>query len=168
MRAEGAVAVELRSLREEAEEKDARIRKLSEALAPTYSFPTQWRLTTSQTRILARLYRARGQPIRREAMLVSSGTTGTLICLMRKKLRPYGISIETAGHEGYYLDKTNHGRITEAIEKARIDLIAEGLPVDYDLLDRSVRELRNIAESCTRLATYVSRLREISRTARRK
>lgn len=99
-------------------EKEEEIIQLREALRPVdWLPPAEIGLTSSQARIIACLYGAKGevtskerlyhalyhdQNVEREIKIVD-----VMICKMRKKLIEYGIEIKTAWGRGHYLDKTS-------------------------------------------------------------
>lgn len=91
------------------------IRQLQEMLAPPFVVPENWGLTKTLKRTLSILLSANF--VSKERLfaslygdrLVSPGqeTVGALVCLLRKKLAPFGIVITTIWGEGYRLENRN-------------------------------------------------------------
>ncbi len=118
---QSAVQDELTALREKAallarmcdelEEANERIRQLEDALAPEGMIPLSFRLTASERRVLAALYR---REICTKDMLHLASSKGehpetglkivdVYICKLRRKLKPHGLGIETIWGQGYRL-----------------------------------------------------------------
>lgn len=91
------------------------VRRLQEMLVPPFVIPENWGLTKTQKRTLAillstnfitkerlfaGLYGDRLDPPDKEAV-------GALVCLLRRKLAPFGIVIKNIWGEGYCLENRN-------------------------------------------------------------
>lgn len=90
-----------------------RVRQLEERLAPQFAVPVEWALTGKEALMFAALV-ARGEASKQALMdaLYSDKPDGdepeikivdVFICKLRKKLRPYGIEIQTIWGRGYAL-----------------------------------------------------------------
>lgn len=109
---------EIRGLRETCDRQQAKIRQLEGLLRPWYPFPAHWKLRPSGNRILALLYaspdgyRSRDACHRamynRDPGTQATKTVDVQVCILRKALAPYAITIDTVWGQGYRL--TSHGR----------------------------------------------------------
>jgi len=102
------------------------LRQLRHAMMPRILFPERWKLNRGESSILASLYAApdgfRSQPMLQVCFEVFARSepgiaiVGTRICSLRKKLKQYGIKINTRFAEGYYLSKESISIIKAALE----------------------------------------------------
>lgn len=98
-----------------------RIEQLEGAMGMRFLTPVEWRLTGSETRvfgvlmarefatkdaIMAALYRSDGARDEAEIKIVD-----VFICKARKKLREFGVKVETRWGEGYYLTPTTKDQV---------------------------------------------------------
>lgn len=91
------------------------VRRLQEMLVPPFVIPENWGLTKTQKRTLSILLSANF--VSKERLFASlygdrldspgQETVGALVCLLRKKLAPFGIVITTIWGEGYRLENRN-------------------------------------------------------------
>lgn len=99
-------------LRDRLAEAQERIRQLTDAFAPKPQFPAEWRLTPQQVRLVSILARHE-YPVHREAIELALYADGpepphfdvikSQICQIRRKLKPFGITIETRYGFGWRL-----------------------------------------------------------------
>ncbi len=112
-----------RQLREENEMLRERVRQLESELVPAhFSFPVKYRLTGSEAVVLRRLMATEVASPRSIILALYSDRSedypepsivNVWICKIRKKLRPFGISIQNIWGEGYRLE--NRHLITVAV-----------------------------------------------------
>ena len=105
-------------------------------LGDSFLAPAEWRLTTSEARVLAcllartfctkdtlmaALYRddGRDEP---EIKIVD-----VFICKVRKKLKPFGVFIDTVWGQGYRLDEANKHLVKEALARGVVQQVADRL-----------------------------------------
>lgn len=99
------------------------VRQLRDILRPTDGFPLAWGLTPAETRILALLAR-RGEATTRNLLAVATtfenfapdddNVVRVHILRLRRKVKPFGVSIATRFGHGYYLD----GEAREIVQRA--------------------------------------------------
>lgn len=106
---------EIQTLRE-------RVRQLEEALAPSSIIaPFEWGLTVSEARVFAHLA-SRAFATKQSIMMALYSDrpdqdpeikiVDVFVCKMRKKLTPYGVSIDTVWGQGYALqDRANWNQV---------------------------------------------------------
>lgn len=91
---------------------EERVRQLESILTPAWTVPVEWGLTSQEARVFAHLM-TRDMATKESIMAalysdraddqVEPKIVDVFICKMRKKLRPYGILIETVWGQGYAL-----------------------------------------------------------------
>uniref|UniRef100_UPI00333BC414 helix-turn-helix domain-containing protein n=1 Tax=Mesorhizobium sp. M0050 TaxID=2956861 RepID=UPI00333BC414 len=99
-----------------------RIRQLEDALVPpSISVPLEWLLTSSEARLFAFL--TTRQIASKAAIMQAIYSAGAddepepkivdvFVCKIRKKLKPFGVQIETVWGQGYSLrDRNAHQRV---------------------------------------------------------
>lgn len=110
-------------LREQLDTAHERIRQLEELLAPRVSFPVEWRLTPTEAKLLAALIKRRGL-VATESLLTlvyddPDGKTvrdlAVVICKVRKKLRPQGVTIFNVWAQGFGLDEESRAIVLRHI-----------------------------------------------------
>lgn len=87
------------------------LRQLRESLAPLTLFPTEWRLTATQQRMLSAFYKAADGFLSHEQVFVAAGSHAeesdnlvkVQIGLLRKKIKPLGLEIKSRWALGYEL-----------------------------------------------------------------
>jgi two-component system, cell cycle response regulator CtrA len=113
-------------LEAENDELRVRIRELEEMLGITFETPPQFGFSRSESAIFGLLLKQ--QLVRRSAMMDSIylhkqdeaeiKIVDVWVCRMRRKLRPYGITIQTQWGQGYFLSPAHkaiaHGLLDEA------------------------------------------------------
>lgn len=100
------------------------VRQLTDALAPNFSFPHEWRLTPTETRLLQSLYAADSYRTKDQLHIALSGdveveTDEKLVDVVthkvRRKIAPFGLTIGTQWGLGYFLEAESRARITRAL-----------------------------------------------------
>lgn len=91
---------------------EERVRQLENALAPVWNAPVEWRLTSSESRVFSHLM-TRDVATKDSIMAplysdqlkdeVEPKIVDVFVCKLRKKLRPFGIQINTVWGQGYGL-----------------------------------------------------------------
>lgn len=105
---------EIKQLKELLAERDETIIQLRESLRPEgWMPPVELNLTMHEARTLALLYKMRGEAATKEALFQTVyydklnppdiKIVDVFVCKMRKKLRPYEITIDTLWGRGYLL-----------------------------------------------------------------
>lgn len=103
------------------------VRQLRKMLAPRTCFPREWSLSPAEGRVLAALYAHPGATINYERVLkaatineesFSNAIGPVIVCSLRKKVRTYGIVIQTEYKNGYYLTKNSAKIIKKSISLA--------------------------------------------------
>jgi two-component system cell cycle response regulator CtrA len=118
---------EIESLREEL----ATLR--AELCAPDWVAPIELKLTAKESQVLGCLCTQK-RVLSKEALLRSMYDSrcaadeipelkivDVFICKIRRKLKPYGISIETSWGNGYYLTDESRSKLTELCQSADSD-----------------------------------------------
>lgn len=99
-------------------EQEETIIQLREALRPPdWEPPIEIGLTPYEARIIAALYKGKGEVVKKDSILYAMyhdvldvpdiKIVDVLVCKARKKLADYGVEIKTAWGRGYYLDKAS-------------------------------------------------------------
>lgn len=112
---------QIAELRAENDELRETIRQLREALAPVVVYPAEWRLTPQESTML-RTIACRPVARRRALLLALYGerrpddlpapkVLDVLICGLRKKVRPHGITIEAVLQVGFRIDAATRARL---------------------------------------------------------
>lgn len=111
------------AMRERIEELEELVRQLKEQLVPPLTFPLQFKLTSSETNLLAFLYARAPHVIPRErinaALWLDDGVApyvkiiDVLVCKLRKKLAPFGVDVETSWGVGYRLSASARDRLEQ-------------------------------------------------------
>lgn len=106
----------------------ARVTQLESVMGAEFCAPLEWRLTPSETRILGLLY-ARERVTKDAIMTVLYREWGrdeaeikivdVLVCKLRKKLKPFGISIQTRHGVGYGMTQDARDAVRSWIERSR-------------------------------------------------
>lgn len=130
-----------------------RNRQLEELLAPSSTtIPPEWSLTASEARVFAHLT-TRDECSKDSIMAamysnrVDAGPeikiVDVFICKLRKKLRPFGVSITTLWGRGYALEDRARFNSPKAGLSWNLNLLAESLDSgDVDTARTIARELR--------------------------
>lgn len=119
----------IRTLRDENDRLREQIAALRGALCECPPFPEEWRLSRSQTRVFSVLVR---QPCpSRDAIMTAlysdrpaadavfdTKLVDIFICKIRRKIRPFGITIRTEWGHGYALDAATRARFAQAVRPA--------------------------------------------------
>lgn len=126
---------EIIKLRYERDLARAELAEMRAAMLPPIHFPTQWNLSTTETKILLILSRRAGY-FSNEGLysLVYDSPAngpeqkiiGVFICKLRKKLRGTGIEIETLWGRGYQLSVGSH----EIVARVWADSSQPNIPAD--------------------------------------
>lgn len=118
------VDARIEALQEALARKDEEIARLEAALGLDFLTPLEWRLTGSEMRLfgvlmaresatkdalMAGLYRDFGKD-EPELKIVD-----VFVCKIRKKLEPFGLSIETRWGQGYYLTPATRDQVRAAL-----------------------------------------------------
>lgn len=121
------VDARLEALEEENERLLARIEQLESLMGMRLIPPIEWRLTGSEARvfgvlmarplatkdaIMAALYR---DSAKEEAEIK---IVDVFVCKLRKKVRPFGVNIETRWGEGYFLSQASKAAAQSMLEAA--------------------------------------------------
>lgn len=91
---------------------EERVRQLEDALTPPWAVPVEWRLTSAEARVFAHLM-TREMATKESIMAalysdraddqIEPKIVDVFVCKIRKKLRPFGIQIDTVWGKGYAL-----------------------------------------------------------------
>jgi two-component system cell cycle response regulator CtrA len=105
--------LELAALRERNAWLEERVAHLERVLVPVVALPLEWRLTSSEGRLVSALY-ARRECSKDQLMATMYRNDGrdepeekivdVFICKARAKMKPFGAGIETRWGHGYALD----------------------------------------------------------------
>ena len=133
--ARGDLHGEIATLRSLVEERDEEIRQLRLALVPQVYFPRAWRLTSTESRLLAFLLARSPQPRTKEQIVdaIYAGSdeapdpkiVDVFVCKLRDKIKPFGLEILTHRGSGYSLDPAG----AEAVRMA-VAAVADGAEID--------------------------------------
>jgi DNA-binding response OmpR family regulator len=114
---------EITRLRGKVEFLEEQNRQLKELVQPGFIFPVEWRLSVSESRVLALLsvapdgFRTR-EALRNAACGVDSETGAKVVDVyvfkIRRKIGPHGILIETVWGRGYRLSSENRAKVIAA------------------------------------------------------
>jgi two-component system cell cycle response regulator CtrA len=90
-------------------------------------YPAKWRLNGAESRVLSSLINAPAGFRTREALLdaarrwddynTGKGLLCVVMCTLRKKLKPFGIQIDTVHGEGYKISEEDTGKVIGARTK---------------------------------------------------
>lgn len=115
-----------RMLRARIEELEETIRQLREPAPVSEMFPRDWGLSVRERDLLAILFRCRTAYLHRNAIMdaiygdesdeVQDQIVGVWIFKMRKKLKPFGMTIESRWGLGYFLPEETKEIIRNALE----------------------------------------------------
>lgn len=122
-----AASSDLELLRDRIEELEEELRQLKDSLKPKSEFytlfPRDWQLTKTQARYLGLLYKTPGMVTRERILTVANGpghnlfekTVDVHMYLLRKKLRPHGITIDVVRGVGFELSDQSRARVQRAM-----------------------------------------------------
>lgn len=113
------VRYEIRELVEE-------VHRLKILLRPPMIFPTIWNLTAHESRTLAAIYAGRDKPVSMPRLIhavygddepeFSESSLGLFILHVRRKLKPFGVTIVNVHGLGWHLDAWSCEFVRKAIE----------------------------------------------------
>lgn len=109
--------------RERIEYLEEELRQLRESLAPITLFPIEWKLTATQTRLMAAFYKAHDGFLSHEQVFHASGSIAeeadTLVKVqimhLRKRIAPLGMVIQKRWGLGYEITPETKGIIKNAL-----------------------------------------------------
>jgi two-component system cell cycle response regulator CtrA len=123
------VAPRIEQLEAENEELRALVAELKLLAFGEWTAPPEWRLTAAQQRVFAFLLKrgfARRDQIaaalwsdRHERELPNPRTMDVQVCLLRRKLAPFGVTIRTVWGSGYALNPEDRARLRGVLEEGR-------------------------------------------------
>lgn len=115
----------LRALRDRVDELQEEVRQLREQLVPPLAFPAEWRLTKSESGVLAFLYARSPHAMSKERVLAAvwgeheecpgEKIVDVVLSKLRPKLKPAGIVIETRWGDGFALPRTSRALLAQLI-----------------------------------------------------
>lgn len=107
-------------LREQNEILREQVRQLKDALTAEFRAPAEWHLTRSENTIMGVLVQLETASLNaimtalygtRPGDVPNQEIVGVFICRMRRKLKPFGITIQTVIGVGFFLDPETRQRL---------------------------------------------------------
>ena len=122
---------EIAALRDELAWRTEEVRQLKDVFTPVLAFPQSWRLSPDETQILAALMAATGSGVlSKEALHIAIGdlqveTHEKIVDIhihrIRRKVKPYGVMIETVWGVGYRMPPEARRICRRALDGAALD-----------------------------------------------